>query len=99
MVEETIGPFSLATHGERTFLGLLIIFAIVAALAILGVVLEAAYGTSTTLISQAMQVIGYGGPAGSAANTAAEGLAHLGRTPAPPTPPSVPPSTGGSLIR
>lgn len=88
--------WSFASHGEKTFLGLLIIFGIVAFLAILGVVLEAMYGTSTTLINRAMEIIGYGGPAGSAANTAAEGLARIGRPPTPP--PAPPPSTGGGSL-
>lgn len=76
--------------GERTFVGLLIIFAIVATLAITGVILEAVYGTSTQLINRAMEIIGYGGPAGSAVNTAAEGVSKLGNR-TPPSPPSGPP--------
>lgn len=71
-VEKRVPP---ALHpGERTFWGLMIIFAIVAILAITGVFLQAFLGTSSDLIKEAMRIIGYGGPAGSAANTAADAI-------------------------
>lgn len=80
-VQQWANQHITALHpGERTFWGLMIIFGIVAALAIIGVLLQAFVGASSDLIKEAMRIIGYGGPAGSAANTAADAIGGIRRT-------------------
>jgi hypothetical protein len=53
---------------------LLVIFGLVMVLAIVGMVLSAVLGTDDGAIRLAMQIIGYGGPSGTAVNNAVDRL-------------------------
>lgn len=76
---------------------LLITFALVAALAIVGVFLEYAWKVDTGLINEAMRIIGISGPTGTAIQSTADVVREIKRpgsataaTPSSTQPPALP---------
>ncbi len=74
---------------STTFRVLLVTFAIIAFLAIIGLILGSLFDTNDDIFHEAIRIIGIGGPAGSGVNSVSDAMAKW-RTIPPPQDPSKP---------